>query len=347
MEKSELVTAFRLQAGGCRLFGSPLYAGMMERGLADAETDGPVARFLAGWEGDPVRGFLPLRLLGAVHERVLSGYASDLARCYPSAGGEADPEAAWPALLRVLEEQGEEIRPRLANFPQTNEVRRCAGLLGGFLEIASQTGLPLRLREIGCSAGLNLQWFRYRYELGPHTWGGDSPVRLATEWEGPVPHLDAAVSVGSRAGCDLDPPRIASDADVRRLEGFVWPDQPERLEALRGAVALARTDPPRVDAARAGDWLPEELDSAPEGCCTVVYHSSVWLYIPREEQTALLQLLEGRGFQATRERPLAWLRHEDGRKPGTVEIRLRLWPGGEERLLGMGHPHGRRVEWLG
>ena len=26
--------------------------------------------------------------------------------------------------------------------------------------------------------------------------------------------------------------------------------------------------------------------------------------------------------------------------------RLRLWPDGGERLLGMGHPHGRRVEWL-
>ena len=149
MDRDELITAFRLQAGGCRLFGSPLYAAMLEKGLADVESRGPVARFLEDWQGDPVRGFLPLRLLGAVHERVLSGQAPELARHYPSAGGRADPEAAWQAMLRVIEEQGDALRPRLANFPQTNEVRRCAGLLGGFLEIAARTGLPLRLREIG------------------------------------------------------------------------------------------------------------------------------------------------------------------------------------------------------
>ncbi len=345
MERSELVTAFRLQAGGCRLFGSRLYAGMMERALEDVESGGPVARFLDSWQGDPVRGFLPLRLLGAVHECVLSGDAPELARYYPSVGGRADPEAAWNGLLRVIAERGDEIRPRLGNFPQTNEVRRCTGLLGGFLEIAARTGLPLRLREIGCSAGLNLQWARYRYELGPHGWGSDSPVHLATDWHGAAPRLDARVSVESRAGCDLDPLRIASDADVRRLEGFVWADQPDRLETLREAVALARTDPPRVDVARASEWLPTELDAAPEGCCTVVFHSSVWFYIPGDEQIVLRQQIEGRGFQATRERPLAWLRHEDGPTPGSIEIRLRLWPGGEEQLLGTGHPHGRRVEW--
>lgn len=345
MDHDELVTAFRLQAGGCRLFGSPLYAGMMERGLADVESRGPVARFLRDWEGDPVRGFLPLRLLGAVHERVLSGAAPELARYYPTAGGRADPEAAWRALLAVIAEQGDAIRARLANFPQTNEVRRCAGLLGGFLEVAARTGLPLRLREIGCSAGLNLQWSLYHYRLGPHAWGGESPVSLETEWTGPPPRLDAAVAIQSRAGCDLDPPRLASDADMRRLEGYVWPDQPERLEALRGAIALARRDPPRVDAARAGGWLPGELDLAPEGCCTVVFHSSVWIYIPRDEQQELSDRIEAQGARATRRRPLAWLRHEDGRQPGSVEIRLRVWPGGDETLLGMGHPHGRRVEW--
>jgi hypothetical protein len=347
MERADLVTAFRLQAGGCRLFESPLYAGMMDRALEDAERDGPLARFLADWEGDPVRGFLPLRLLGAVHERVLRGDAPELARYYPTAGGSADPAAAWEELLRVVDACGEELRPRLANFPQTNEVRRCTGLLGGFLEVAARTGLPLRLREIGCSAGLNLQWSLYRYELGAHAWGTDSPVTLSTDWRGEAPCLDAQVSVESRAGCDLDPPRIARDADVRKLEGFVWADQPRRLAMLRGAIALGRADPPRVEAARAGDWLPGELAHAPPDCCTVVFHSSMWMYVPADEQRALTALLEEHGARADARRPLAWLRHEDGVKAGTVEIRLRLWPGGEERLLGMGHPHGRRVEWLG
>lgn len=347
MPRQDLVDAFKLQRAGCRLFGSPLYSDMMHRALEDVRSEGPVARFLADWEGDPVRGFLPLRLLGAVHERVLAGEAPDLARHYPTAGGEADAEAAWPAFLAVLAEQADALRPRLANFPQTNEVRRCSGLLGGFLEIAGETGLPLRLREIGCSAGLNLQWQRYRYLLGPHTWGDSaSPVLLETDWQGGPPRLDAPVSIESRAGCDLDPPRISSNADVRMLEAFVWPDQPDRLEALRAAVRVAREAPPRVDAARANAWLPGELESAPEGCCTVLFHSSVWLYIPDAEQAEIRQLMEEHGARATRSRSLAWLRHEDGATPGTIEIRLRLWPGdGQDRLLGMGHPHGRHVAW--
>ncbi|MDJ0847677.1 MAG: DUF2332 family protein [Myxococcota bacterium] len=98
---------------------------------------------------------------------------------------------------------------------------RCAGLLGGFLTLARETALPLRLREIGCSTGLNLHWDRYHCALGAHRWGETrSPVRIAAEWEG-------------------------------------------------------------------------------------------------------------------------------GEVPATTELRLRLWPGGEERLLATSNPHARRVEWLG
>ncbi len=37
---------------------------------------------------------------------------------------------------------------------QTNEVQRSAVLVPGFLRVAARTGLPLRIREIGSSAGL-------------------------------------------------------------------------------------------------------------------------------------------------------------------------------------------------
>lgn len=348
MSREALVKAFRFQAGGCRLFGSDFYAELMERALADVKAGGPVARLLDDFEEDPVRGFLPLRLFGAVHARVLAGEEPDLARFYPSVGGVADAEQAWPSFVAALEANEAWIHGRLGRFPQTNEVRRCAGLAGGFLEAAHWSRLPLRLREIGCSAGLNLQWARYRYTLGRGTFGeAGSAVEIAPEWRGPTPRVDVRPVIESRAGCDLDPPRLADDAAMRTLESFVWADQPERLTQLRAAIAISRADPPRVDRARAIEWLPAELAGPVLDVCTVVYHSSVWIYIPAAEQAAIRELLEERGARASERDPLVWLRHEDGEVAGQIEIRIRCWPGGEERLLGMGHPHGRFVEWRG
>lgn len=349
MDARALDDAFRLQAGGCRHFGSEFYAALVEAAHADLRAGGPVARLVEGWQGDPLRGYLPLRILGAVHERVLSGLAPELAPYYPSVGGRADAAAAWPAFRALIERNADALRPRLATFPQTNEVRRSAGLLGGFLEVAARTRLPLRLLEIGTSAGLNLLWDRFAYELGPHRWGDPgSPVRIAAAWHGPPAAFGAPAGVASRAGCDLSPRDVRQAGDVRILEAFVWADQPERLEQLRAAVALARQGPPRVERAAAADWLPGELARDAEGTCRVVFHSSVWIYIEAAEQARIRALLDEAGARATPSRPLAWLRHEDTEaRPGAIDVRVTLWPPGAELHLGHGHPHGREVRWLG
>ena len=347
MADDPLITAFRVQLAGCRLYGSPLYEALCERILEDLAQEGPVARLLRRWEGDPVHAFLPLRLFGAVHDRALAGAAPALAACYPTCGGTADAAAAWPAFRDVVEADAARLRPRLENWPQTNEVRRCAGLLGGFLHIARATGRPLRLFEIGCSAGLNLQWARYGYRLGPHAWGPpDAQVRIEAEWTGAAAAWDAPVVVESRSGCDLDPRRIESEADVRQLESFIWPDQPERLEQLRAAIAVARNDPPRIDAASALPWLSEALARPAEGVCRVVYHSAFWLYLSPDEQAGIRRLFAQHGAAATEDTPIAWLRHENVERVTDIELRVQLWPDGRDLHLGMSHPHGRQVEWF-
>ena len=52
-------------------------------------------------------------------------------------------------------------------------------------------------------------------------------------------------------------------------------------------------------------------------------------------------------YRADAARPLAWLRNEDGADPARIEVRLTLWPGGDESLLAEGHHHGRRIAWQG
>src|SRR5437899_11134421 len=155
-----LAELFRLQAQYCRQLGSPLYGGLLELAAEDIQREGPVRGVVAGHENDPRGSALPLRLMGALHRLVLEGKAPALARHYPSAGGVAphDAHVAWPAFLGALREHKAEVRASLDFPPQTNETGRAASLLGGLREISRRTeGLPVRLFEIGASAGLNLR----------------------------------------------------------------------------------------------------------------------------------------------------------------------------------------------
>jgi hypothetical protein len=122
---------------------------------------------LQGHERDPGPSALALRLMGAVHRLVLRGDAPALARHYPSAGGR--PGDPWPPFLDVLRDWREELAPMIEQPVQTNEPGRCAALLGGFLEVARDTGLPLRLLEVGASAGLNLRFDAYRAATHGHS----------------------------------------------------------------------------------------------------------------------------------------------------------------------------------
>jgi hypothetical protein len=240
----------------------------------------------------------------------------------------------------------ERLRPELAHQVQTNEVRRAAGLLGGFLSVASETGLPLRVLEIGSSAGLLLFFDRYRYELGPHRWGDpDAPLRLQSDWSGPPPPLGATLEVASRQGCDLAPIDASDPAQLRRIQSFYWADQLERQRLLVQAAG-ALDGPAPVERIRAGDFVARELAERRAGVATVLFHSSMWWYVPRGEQTAIRASVEEAGERADVRAPLAWLRAEPP-DLHCAELRLRSWPGGEDRLLARVAHHGQWVEWLG
>jgi hypothetical protein len=336
--------AFRAQIEAVRRSGSELTARLMETCLTDLDAGGPVARLLDGWEGHPFLDALCQRVLGAVQELVLEGRAPELARFHPFAGG----TPAWPetgrAFVATVETHLDELRPRLRRQVQTNEVRRCAGLLGGFLRVARATGLPLRCREIGSSAGLVMFWDRYRYALGPHGWGDPgAPVAIRTRWTGPPPDLDAPVRVASRLGCDLAPVDATDPEQLRRILGYCGADQPER-HALLLAAAGTLDGPAPVERMTAGEFVSRELARLPEGQATVLFHSTMWWYVPGEEQRRITEAVERAARTASARRPLAWLRSEPP-APDHVEIRLRLWPGGEDRLLGRAHHHAAWVEW--
>jgi len=347
--RERLSRRFRGQGRSCADLGSPLYAALLARAADDLDAGGAVWRMVLPFADLPGGAMLALRYLGATHREALSGGAPELARHYPSCGGDGDPDAAWEALRALSDEAAASRRldGRLSAGVQTNEVGRSAALLGGFLSVAAATGLKLRLLEVGASGGLNLRWDRFRYA----GWGApDSPVDVGDPWVGERrPELSpASVSISSREGCDLAP-IDPTDAEGRlRLLSFVWPDMQRRFELLDAACAVAATTPATVSMASADVWLAERLARPAAGQATVVFHSVVLQYVEASARVRLVESVAAAGSRAERSAPLAWLRLEPAGAlgPSEFEVRLTTWPGGADRVIAMAHPHGTWVRWM-
>src|SRR5262245_24598740 len=205
----------RWQAGWCARLGSPLYAGLLEHAAAEVERCGPAWAVLEhdGVAPSLLPGAQALRLMGAVHRLVLEGRAPALARFYPSAGGVV-ADGVQAAFTQTLAEHHDALVDLVERPVQTNEVGRSAGLLGGFLTVAAETGLPLRLFEVGASAGLTLRWDRYAFTAPEGRWGdANSPVRFEPAFTEGHPPLDVHPDIAERAGCDPDPLDPASTED--------------------------------------------------------------------------------------------------------------------------------------
>jgi hypothetical protein len=351
---SEVVSSrLARQAAWCAELGSPFYAFLLNVAAKDVAAEGVVWDVLTGFEEEHGGSALALRFMGAVHRLVLTGRLPELELRYPSVGGDGDAAAAWPGFQLALIDHRSEIRDLLDRGCQTNEVGRSAALLGGFLEITHRTGLPLRILEIGASAGLNLRWDRYRYESGAQAWGDpDSPVRFTDSFE-VAPPLDRQAEVAERKGCDLAPIEPATDEGSLTLRSFIWADQPQRMRRLEGAILVASqmaADIHRLDAA---DFLERELPAPRPGVATVVYHSVFIQYIGAQGRERIARAIAAAASRASAASPLAWLRLEPAaREPsshsGTApfEVRLNLWPGGEEELIALSQAHGTGVRWL-
>ncbi|HEY1458024.1 MAG TPA: DUF2332 domain-containing protein [Solirubrobacteraceae bacterium] len=342
-----LARRLRRQALACGRLGSPLYGDLLERLAKDTESGGPAWKLLEGHERDPPGSALALRLMGAVHRLVLAGELAALGAHYPSVGGDGDPEGCWIALREALADRAAELREFVRSPVQTNEVGRSAALVGGFLEIAALTGLPLRLLEAGASAGLNLRFDRYFYATEHSSWGSaDSPVRFQGIYEGQPP-FEQRLEIDSRQGCDthaLDP---NAAADRLTLRSYVWPDQPKRLGDLERALEIASTVSAPVMRADAVSWVEHQLSEPRTGVVRVLFHSIFAQYLSAEDRRRLLGVLGQAAERTSADGPLAWLRMEPEPVSGArAEVRLTLWPHGVDRRLAFSGYHGERISWL-
>jgi hypothetical protein len=336
---------FRSQATWCRRLGAPMSGGLLERAAQDIERSGPLWDLLADRPPPPpgTDEALAARVLAGVHRLVLEGRLPELARFYPSVGGDAGGDP-FPAFRAAVAEHAGFLRGQLDRPVQTNEVSRSSALIGGYLLVARETGLPLRLLETGASAGLNLRWTEYRYEEQGLAWGdAASPVRLTGAFTDGRPPFGVQAQVAERRGCDLAPIDPTTEDGRLTLMSFAWAEERWRVDLLRAACDIATRLPVQIDRADACDWVERHLHPEP-GAATVLVHSIFRMYLPDAAKARFDRAVEAAGASATAQAPLAWLRMEWD--VDRVLVHLTTWPGGETRLLAHTDHRGRNVRWL-
>src|SRR5215472_8770407 len=294
--------------------GSGFYGYLLMRCAVACEQDGPIRDLLRPRDGERMPNSLPVRLLASVHKLVLEGNAPELAQFYPSAGGSVDLEPAWTAFSQAVQQNFNRLWQYIAAPVQTNNIERSVGLLGGFGLIAQKTQLPLRLLEIGASAGLNLRWDHYYYGWRGGSWGApESPVHFKNIFAGNGPTLPPSIAVVERMGCDLNPLDVDDREGRLTLLSYVFPDEKDHIRDLRAAIEIARMVPCHIERANATDWLASRLRRPAAAVATVVFHSIMWQFLSESEQQKVASVIEEAGRRTSETAPLAWLRLEPGR----------------------------------
>ena len=298
-----------------------------------------------------------LLLLAALQHAALVDPSLPHAQWYAQAVGRArarPPTEGAPAALALayLIEHEDQVADFLRHHRvQTNEIARSTALLPGFL-VAGGFGLPLRLRELGASAGLNLRFDRYRYHyLGGPKWGPSAGPLLEARAEGAIPSglSPPTVEVDERCGVDLQPIDPTTPGGAALLHAFVWADEHDRHERLDEAITVSRATPVRMDQGDLIAWAEQHAAPAP-GTTTVLYHSQVAYQLDDAEVTRLGNVVERCLRAATDDAPFVALSFEAprGEPLASPEVYVQVGDGsGPPRrwTLATSDFHGRWVRW--
>lgn len=345
-DSDRVLQQFASQAAACDELGSPFTARLCRLLQRRLNVNSHFGRRILGWEGDPFADNVALRACGAIHALARSGWEPNLTATYPP--NELNDNNLWDAISDALRHNDVFLTERLSSPPQTNEVARSGWILGAMLHLAARTGLPLEIFEIGASAGLNLAFDEYGYDLGEdRVWGNrHAPLTVECAWRGPAPPLDAPLAVVGRHACDLRPVDPANADDRARLISYVWADQLHRIRRVEAALAHAARQHRTVERADAAEWLAVKLRMPQRpGTTRVVLHTIVWDYLPAAARARIERTVSSMGEQATSERPFARVSVESDEIRGSARIDLTLWPDGTTMTLGRGDFHGRWAEW--
>lgn len=263
----------------------------------------------------------------------------------------------YSGLRRALLDDDGPIRATILDrATQTNEVGRLATLLPAFAALGRTHG-PLALVEVGASAGLCLYPDRWAYDwqtdegsvrLTPP--GADAAAAgLPCRVKGAAPLPEAVPEVAWRGGLDLNPLDVTDADQMAWLENLVWPEQTERRERLRQAVAVARTDPPRLVTGNLLTDLPDLVTEASRHGTVVVFHSAVIAYLEPQQRPAFDTLVR----RLVEDGRCHWVSNEGKNVlPSITATGPEIPPdvptfvlGVDGQMVARTHGHGRTMRW--
>lgn len=341
-----VLETFDFQASACRVLGSPFTAMVCEILRDNIDDSTAFGRRLIEWPETAMTDAIALRAAGALHALARSGKARDLSGLYPPM--ETNAEALWPVMAEAIARNDESLNEFLDSPPQTNEVSRSSPILGMCLRISERYKMPLALYEFGASAGLNLAFDTFYYNLvNDNEWGNPNAlVVIKSEWRGKFPKPYTKLEVVSRAGCDRNPLDPQQPAAIERLLSYVWADQNTRIARLSSALTASNQMEYSVDKADAADWVEQKLaEPAIPGVARVFFHTIVWQYLTEHAKQRIMSAFEKAGAEATPETPLFLLSMETEGSPSGAVLTERSWPTGQLITHGLSDYHGRWVDW--
>ena len=259
------------------------------------------------------------------------------------------PESAGELLQLVRRHPDRIRRVMMSRTTQTNEPARCTALV----PLLACLPQPLAIVEVGASAGLCLLLDRYGYDFGevriePPGAGSECPAApiFPCTVNGALPYPGELPRVVWRKGLDLNPIDLGREEEVAWLEALVWPGQDDRAARLRGAIEIARRDPPQVVRGDLAIDLAALLSDAPKEATLVVFHTAVLQYVAADARRRFLGTVHEAGAMwISNEAPSVFpeLARDAPAAPRPGRFLLMLdgipvaWTG----------PHGQSIDWFG
>lgn len=322
---------------------------------------------------------LPVLLFAGVHYLLLAKPQDPLAAHYPNMRSDPplhtrpshqsssfiepkaklEESAAADEFVRFVREYAESLMALLATrTTQTNEISRCNWFLFPMARLRSEIKDIARI-DIGSSAGLTLLFSNLTYDIRPghlvmpqrqreHQLVLRCDVRGEPPTPVDVPHMNWSM------GLDLSPVDVRDDDQMRWLEACVWPEQVERFQRLKSAIAMARELGVTVEQGDAVADIRVLVERASQYGHPVITTSWVLNYLTSSQRLDFVAELDRLGA----DRDLSWIIAESPRETPELPvagrtdeditvISLVTWRQGirSSERLGTTHPHGSWINW--